>query len=63
MKFEIMDTSAWTKTIFFMTKPELLTIYRPMIYMAPYVMCWMGANPLQGPLKGLRHESRDFFGP
>ena len=41
----------------------LLTIYGPMIYMTPYIMCLMGANTLQGPLEGLGHESRDFFGP
>ena len=37
--------------------------YGPLIDTAPYVMCLMGANPLQGPLEGLGHESRDFFGP
>ena len=42
---------------------NLITIYGPMIYTAPYVMRLMGANPLQGPLEGLGHESRDFFGP
>ena len=41
----------------------VLTIYGPMIYTAPFVMCLMGANPLQGPLEGLGHESQDFFGP
>ena len=41
----------------------ILTIYGPMIYSALYVMCLMGANPLQEPLEGLGHESRDFFGP
>ena len=34
-----------------------------MIYTAPYVMCLMGANPLQGSLEGLGHASRDFLGP
>ena len=37
--------------------------YGPMIYTAPYVLCLIGANPLQGPLEGLGHESQDFFGP
>ena len=32
-----------------------------MIYTAPYVMCLMGANQLQGPLEGLGHEKGDFF--
>ena len=41
----------------------LLAIYGPPIYTAPYVMILMWANPLQGPLEGLGHESRDFFGP
>ena len=43
--------------------PKILTIYGPIIYTASYVMCLMGANPLQGPLEWLGHESRDFFGP
>ena len=37
-------------------------LYGPMIYTAPYVMCFMGANPLQRLLEGLGHESRDFHG-
>jgi len=41
----------------------LLAIYGPMIYMGPYVMFLMRANPLQGPLEGLGDESLDFFGP
>ena len=41
----------------------MLTIYDPMIYMAPYVMCLMGANPLQGPWKGWAQKSRNFHGP
>ena len=40
---------------------QVLTIYGPMIYTAPYVMCLMGENPFQGPLEGLGHESQDFF--
>ena len=36
--------------------------YGPLIDMALYVMCLMGANPLLGPLKGLGHESQDFLG-
>ena len=32
-----------------------------MIYTTPYVMFLMQADPLQGPLKGLGHESGDFF--
>ena len=42
---------------------NILAIYGPMIYAAPYVMFWMRENPLQGPLEGLGHENRDFFGP
>ena len=41
----------------------IIAIYGPMIYMAPYVMFLMRANPLQGPLEGLGHESQVFFGP
>ena len=37
--------------------------YGPLIDMALYVMCLMGANQLQGPLEGLGHESQDIFGP
>jgi len=37
--------------------------YGPLIDTALYVMCLMGANPLQGPLEGLGHESQDFLGP
>ena len=37
--------------------------YGPLIDTALYGMFSIWANPLQGPLEGFGHESRDFFGP
>ena len=37
------------------------TTYGSWIDTALYVMFLIWANPLQGPLEGLGHESRDFF--
>ena len=44
-------------------KGSIISIYGPMIYTTPCVMFLMQANPLQGPLEGLGHESLDFFVP
>ncbi len=42
---------------------SFLTINVPVVYMSRDVMILMGANPLQGPLKGLGPENGDIFGP
>jgi hypothetical protein len=43
---------------------DMLAIYGHKIYMAPYVMFMMRANPLRGQVEGgLGPGNRDFFGP
>jgi hypothetical protein len=42
----------------------ILTIYAPMIYMAPCIMFWMRADPLRGKVgRGWALEFESFLGP
>jgi hypothetical protein len=41
----------------------VLTINVPIVNMVRDIMILMRENPFRGPLEGVGHENRDFFGP
>jgi hypothetical protein len=42
---------------------SILTINKPVVFMARYIMVLRGATSLRGALEGVGPEKRDFFGP